>query len=196
MTEQQASSGPSVKQQPGGETPQWWREATPERREAWLRLDRELAEQLGTARPYAHGPWVGTCPGSESGHGLTASPAYAGGCCSRWGKARTAAIYEGRAEITEIDRLMATDPGAGRLAVARQKLEQARSTGAYPNQIEQLEMRVRACEVAVETAHTGVGPARGKPSGLDTGARGERYMDTQAPVAGLAAPARDLEAGE
>lgn len=180
MTEQQASGGPSVKQ-PGGPTPEWWRVAAPDQREAWLRLDRELAEELGTARPYVNGPWVGTCPGSEGPrHGLSASSTHAGGCCSQWGHARTEAIEAGRAEVTEIDRLMATDPAAGRVAIAKQKLDLARSADAYPQQIEQLEMRVRAAEAGAR---------------LDTGSRGERYMDTQAPVAGWAPPTRDLEAG-
>jgi hypothetical protein len=192
MTEPQQSGGPSVKM-PGGDTPQWWTDVSPEQRAAWTRLDGELAEQLGTSRPYVHGPWVGSCPGSERGHGLTASSAHAGGCCGRWDEVRAAALAEGRGEPTEIDRLMATDPPAARLAMAQARVAAAEAAGAYPQQIEQLQMRVRACEAGVADAHAN-GEGRVPPArhpGLETGSRGERHLDTSA---GWAIPYRDAEA--
>jgi hypothetical protein len=187
MTEQTASVGPSVKM-PGGDTPQWWQDASPAQHQAWLRVDSELAEQLGTSRPYVHGPWVGSCPGSERGHGLTASSVHAGGCCGRWDEARAAALQEGRGEPTEIDRLMATDPPAARLAMAQQRLDAARSAGAYPQQIEQLEMRVRAAEAGAAAVHPEAAPTA-RPPALETGSRGERYLDTSASTPGWAPPA-------
>ena len=78
--------------------------------------------------------------------------AHAGGCCTRWDEARATALKEGRGEPTEVDRLMVNDPPAARLAMAQQRLDRAHAAGAYPQQIEQLQMRVRACEAGVESA--------------------------------------------
>jgi hypothetical protein len=58
-------------------------------------LDAELARDLGLARPWAHGPKTGYCPGvGEYGHGLTLRAVHAGTCCERWDTARTARLAE------------------------------------------------------------------------------------------------------
>jgi hypothetical protein len=100
------SAGALVIKQANPQTPGWWTTATPEQRQAWKRMDTELARQLGYDRPYTHGPHVGTCPGaagSGRGLGLTASTVHAG-CCSRWAEAREAAIASGLAEPNAEDR--------------------------------------------------------------------------------------------
>ena len=54
-----------------------------------LEADRQLAAELGLARPYFFpGPEFGTCPGSaEYGHGLTLTTVHRE-CCSVWDAAR------------------------------------------------------------------------------------------------------------
>jgi hypothetical protein len=100
-----SGSAPLIKQA-SPQAPGWWTEATPEQKQAWKRMDAELARQPGYDRPYTHGPHVGTCPGtagSGRGRGLTASTVHAG-CCSRWDEAREAAIAGGLAEPSDEDR--------------------------------------------------------------------------------------------
>lgn len=98
--------GPAVKPS-GDQSPGWWLRAPAVQKEAWRRMDEALAGQLGYDRPYAHGPNVGTCPGtpgSQRGHGLTMRTVHGGACCERWDEAREAAVSAGIADPTETDR--------------------------------------------------------------------------------------------
>jgi hypothetical protein len=102
--------GPAIKRA-SPQTPGWWTSASPEQKQAWKRMDTDLAGQLRYDRPYTHGPHVGTCPGTEGsgrGHGLTASTVHWGDCCQTWDEAREQAVADGMAVPSEADRAVVT----------------------------------------------------------------------------------------
>jgi hypothetical protein len=77
-------SGPFIVRHQDGGPPDWVREETEIQRPMRMGIERELADRLGMSRPYALGPLVGSCPGSERGHGLTMTSVHGGRCCERW----------------------------------------------------------------------------------------------------------------
>lgn len=110
---------------PGGDTPQWWQEAAPEQKEAWGRLDTELAAELNLERPYTRGPNVGSCPGSGSyGHGLTMRSTHFG-CCDRWDATREQALADGRGVPTDADRQAVNEREARWKADAERRAHEA-----------------------------------------------------------------------
>ena len=74
---------------------------------------------------------------------------HAGSCCDRWDAARTRALADGRGQPTQIDRLMVSDPPAGRLATAQQELARARQADTAAWRLAHLEGIVQARQAAV-----------------------------------------------
>jgi hypothetical protein len=76
-----------------------WREIlrseTGAQREARERMEKQLAEDLGLARPWTAGPSLTKCPGSAPyGHGMSYTVCHSGRCCEAWEAARSERLAE------------------------------------------------------------------------------------------------------
>ena len=179
MTEQQQdTAGPAV-MQPGGDTPQWWREASAEQHGSMAAAGPRAGRAAGHRQAVRPRPVGRDLPGQRGTAARAVGLLVARGrLLQALGRGPGGGDLRGPGRANRDRPAHGHRPGRGQAGHGSAEAGAGPRAGAYPQQVEQLQMRVRACEAGVAAAHPG------------TGSRGERYMDTGVPMPGWAPPGR------